>query len=66
MNIVHMFQIYETDLAKLEAALPRIMDIAGEALNHPQAQVLFDEVKEIISNIRWNYGPPTKISVIKV
>jgi hypothetical protein len=59
-----LFHIYETDLQKLEAALPRIMDAAGMALNRPDVQVLFDEVKEIISNVRWDYGPPTEIHQI--
>ncbi len=61
-----MFHIYETDLQKLESALPRIMDAAGMALNRPDVQVLFDEVKEIISNVRWDYGPPSEIVQIPV
>lgn len=56
-----MFQIYEDDLAKLERALPQIMDRCGLAMNQPEMQVLFDEVKEIISNIRWDYGPPQEV-----
>jgi hypothetical protein len=63
-NSVHMFQIYETDLAKLESAMPRLMDAAGVALNRPDVQVLFDEVKEILSNVRWNYGPPQNVETI--
>lgn len=61
-----LFQVYETDLQKLEAALPRIMEACGMALNRPDVQVLFDEVKDIVSNIRWNYGPPTEIVRIPV
>ncbi len=60
-NSVHMFQIYETDLAKLESALPRLMEAAGLTLNRPDVQVLFEEVKEIVSNVRWNYGPPQHV-----
>ena len=59
-----LFQIYETDLQKLEAALPRIMDACGMALNRPEVHVMFDEVKEIISNVRWDYGPPSEIHQI--
>lgn len=59
-----LFQINEQDLGKLEAALPRIMDAAGLSLNRPDVQVLFEEVKDIISNVRWNYGPPTEIHQI--
>lgn len=60
-----LFQIYEEDLAKLEVALPRLMQIAGVYLNTPEAQVLFSEAKEILSNIRWDYGPPSEIEVIE-
>ncbi len=56
-----MFQINEQDLARLEAAIPRIMDLAGEALNDPAAQVMFEEVKEVLGNVRWNYGPYTEV-----
>ena len=61
-----MFQIYETDLAKLEAAMPRIMDAAGAALNGAAMQVLMDEVKEVLSNVRWNYGPYEEVAVLPV
>lgn len=56
-----LFSIYEDDLGKLESALPRICERAGQSLNDPAMQVLFEECKEILSNIRWNYGPPTEV-----
>jgi hypothetical protein len=56
-----LFQINEQDLGKLEAALPRIMNAAGLALNRPDVQVLFEEVKDILSNVRWDYGPPSEV-----
>jgi hypothetical protein len=58
---VKLFQVYEDDLQKLEHAMPKIMDHCGEALNRPELQVLFQEVKEILSNVRWNYGPPSEV-----
>jgi hypothetical protein len=59
-----LFQVYEDDLQKLEHALPRIADHCGEAINRPELQVLFQEIKEIVSNIRWNYGPHTSVQTI--
>lgn len=56
-----LFQIHEDDLQKLENALPRLHDAFGLALNRPDVQVLLEEVKEIISNVRWNYGPHTAV-----
>lgn len=59
-----LFHIYEGDLAKLERALPKLCDAAGMALNKPQNQVLFEECKDIISNVRWNYGPPQEVRIM--
>lgn len=58
-----LFQIYENDLQKLETAIPQLMEAAGTALNQPEIQVLFSEVKDILSNIRWGYGPPSEVEV---
>lgn len=60
-----LFQIYETDLQTLEATLPRLQDALGEAMNRPDVQVAVQEVKEILSNVRWNYGPYTEVERIK-
>lgn len=56
-----LFHIYESDLAALETALPRLQDALGEAMNRPDMQVIVGEVKEILSNVRWNYGPYTEV-----
>lgn len=60
-----LFQIYEDDLQKLEHALPGIVEHLGEAMNQPRVQVLVEEVKEILSNVRWNYGPHTNVKRIE-
>jgi hypothetical protein len=60
-NTIPTFRITEPDLAKLEAALPRLCEMAGMLLNRPEAQMLFGECKEILSNVRWDYGPPTQV-----
>jgi len=52
-----LFQIYECDLQKLETALPQLQDALGEAMNRPDVQAAIGEVKEILGNVRWNYGP---------
>lgn len=56
-----LFQIYEADLQTLETALPRLQDALGEAMNRPDVQVAVQEVKEILSNVRWNYGPYSEV-----
>lgn len=60
-----LFQIYEPDLQKLEAALPRIMDAVGVRVSEPALMVLFEEVKGVLSDVRWNYGPPSEVQVIR-
>ncbi len=59
-----LFQVYESDLQMLEHALPRLHEALGESVNKPEVQVLLQEVKEIISNVRWNYGPHTDVKRI--
>jgi hypothetical protein len=61
-----LFQIYENDLQRLEYALPRIFDALMPQMNNPELQVLLQECKDIIGNVRWNYGPPSEVKVIKV
>jgi hypothetical protein len=63
--MTRMFQVYENDLQKLEHALPLLHDALGLGLNRPDVQVLIEEVKEIISNVRWNYGPHTLVATVR-
>lgn len=63
--VTRMFQISEDDLRKMESGLPRIMVIAGEALNNAGVQALFGEMKDIISNVRWDYGPPQEVRIVR-
>lgn len=63
--MTRMFQVYETDLQKLEHALPRVFDALPPAAKNDAAfQVLFEECKDVIGNIRWNYGPHTNVAVV--
>jgi hypothetical protein len=65
MGGTKLFQIYETDLQRLEYSMPRLFEALGSEMNRPEIQVLFQECKEIIGNVRWDYGPPSEIELIK-
>lgn len=58
-----MFQINETDLSELERTLPCLADTMMAILN-PRLRVQWRRVQTILSNVRWNYGPPTDVTVI--
>ena len=53
-----LFQIYETDLATLERELPELMSATLMSCNDPLTRKKWEAVKAVISNVRWNYGPP--------
>lgn len=50
-----LHQIYEDDLAELERSIPLIM-LAIEAAP-PKVRMKLRRVKEILSDVRWDYGP---------
>jgi hypothetical protein len=59
-----MFQLYESDLETLEQELPVLMDFASENPKWNQSkdiQEAWDMVRGIISKVRWNYGPPSRV-----
>lgn len=58
-----MFQITEDDLASLERELPRLLDVAYPGLDNQQ-RAKWRQVREIIANVRWNYGPPSEVIVV--
>lgn len=59
-----LFQIKEDDLAVLESELPRVLDAAAMACNDALTRKRWQMVKEIISNVRWDYGPPSQVERI--
>lgn len=61
-----LFHIYESDLSILETALPVLQDALMERACEPSIQVRLQEVKDILSNVRWNYGPPLEMHRIEV
>lgn len=61
-----LYQVTELDLSELERILPclceRLFDQLGK--NQPGATLLrvqLKKCKDIIGNVRWNYGPPLDV-----
>lgn len=58
-----LFQITEEDLQTLERILPEIADV-GVLRTTPRLRVQLVKVQKILSDVRWNYGPHTDITII--
>lgn len=58
-----MFQIREDDLADLEHTLPEILLAMYPQVNN-RLRVQWCRVRDIVMNVRWNYGPPLECEVI--
>lgn len=61
---MRLFQIYEDDLAELERILP---DIESHLMLHLDARqrTQLRRVKDILSNVRWNYGPHDNVEIVE-
>jgi hypothetical protein len=62
-----LFQIYEDDLAELERTCPQLADALFPVLATEQGnrlRVQLRRVQDILSKVRWNYGPPSDVTVI--
>lgn len=59
-----LYQIKEEDLAILEAELPRLLDAAYATCNDTLIRKRWQEIKKIVSNVRWNYGPPLEVKQV--
>lgn len=58
-----LLQIYDEDLATLEQLCPEITDRPiGQMDNALRIKVR--RIQTILSNVRWNYGPPTQVESI--
>lgn len=57
------FQVNEDDLAEMERTLPSLADLTMATLDNRQ-RVQWRRVQEILTRIRWNYGPPTDVKII--
>ena len=58
-----LFQIYEHDLASLERECAALSDELDMHLK-PRQKRRVRIIKEILSNVRWNYGPPLECEVV--
>lgn len=58
-----LYQITEEDLADLEATLPQIMQ--RDAMDHGRCRVQWNRIKTILSNVRFGYGPPREVEIIR-
>lgn len=58
-----LFQIYESDLADLERTLPQLADALMPILNN-RLRVQLRQVQRILTDVRWNYGPPVNVKHI--
>lgn len=60
-----LFQIHEGDLQDLERILPQLQNDLFDQLAKPEVAPRLKRqlrmVKEILSNVRWNYGPPDQV-----
>lgn len=57
-----LFQIKEDDLAELERSVPDICHAMYAELTNRQ-RVQFRRLREILADVRWNYGPPGAVRV---
>lgn len=55
-----LFQIYEEDLAELEKILPELAEVLVANLTG-RTRIKLRRCQAILSNVRWNYGPPTDV-----
>ncbi len=58
-----LLQIKEDDLATLERTLPRLADAMMSTMDN-RARVQLRQVQKILSDVRWNYGPPSEVEII--
>jgi hypothetical protein len=58
-----LFQVAEGDLADLERLLPLLADALMPVLSN-RTRVHLRRCQTILSNVRWNYGPPRDVEVM--
>lgn len=57
-----LFQINENDLAELERIIPALCDRHMKALDSNVDRTAIRVIQRILSDVRWNYGPPTDVT----
>ena len=58
-----LFDIYEDDLAELERTLPQLGNALTQHLTN-RLRMQLRRCQTILSNVRWNYGPPTQVKIV--
>lgn len=59
-----LFQIHEEDLALLEQQLPAILEATMQSCNDAMLRKRWEAVRDVVSRVRWNYGPPTSVETV--
>jgi len=57
--------MHEEDLAELEKTLPQLAEALTPVLTN-RLRVQLRRCQSIISQVRWNYGPPSEVKMIPV
>lgn len=55
-----LFQVYEEDLSELEQILPQLAQALTSTLDN-RLRMKLRRCQTILSNVRWDYGPPTNV-----
>lgn len=55
-----LFKIHEEDLVELEKAIPQLSESFMMHLT-PATRTTLRRCKNILSDIRWHYGPPSEV-----
>ena len=58
-----LFQINEHDLSELERILPKLAESMMPIISN-RDRVLLRRCQKILSNVRWNYGPPSHVESV--
>lgn len=60
-----MYQISQTDLEDLERIIPQwCWRYMMKNLDSPEGRTQFRRVQQILSDVRWHYGPWTGVEII--
>ncbi len=62
-GMTHLFHIYPDDLETLERIVPKMADMLMPQMDNALRTQL-RQVQHVLSQVRWNYGPPTDIETI--
>lgn len=60
-----LYQITEDDLGALEREIPKIVDALYSTMDN-RLRVKIRKVQQVLSDVRWNYGPPSQVTNIPV